>query len=78
MASSGAQITYVITVTPQRGSEISQARYDVATGRALEAFAAAFEQSGLPVAQIEAEGHVSYRATNPRGGTHAWKPPEGQ
>lgn len=64
MTSSGAQIHYSIRVAPLKGTEISQARYDDATRRALQGISDAFEAAGLPVAEIEAEGHVSYRATN--------------
>jgi hypothetical protein len=73
MSSSGAQINYSIRVAPLKGKEVSQARYDEATTRAMEAVAEAFESVGLPLAEIEVNGHVSYRASNPRGGKHSWR-----
>lgn len=74
MTASGAQIHYSLLVTPQKGREISQVRYDDATRRALAAMADAFASAGLPVAHIEASGQVSYRPNNPRGGPITWTP----
>jgi hypothetical protein len=68
MAASSAEIHYVMRIPPQKGKEISQARYEAATQRALDAIAESFAAAGLPLAGIEGDGKVVYRATNPRGG----------
>lgn len=69
---SNAQISYTLRVVPAKGGRVSQAQYDEATKQAMDAMAAAFDAAGLPLAAIEATGEVTYRARNPRGGTHTW------
>jgi hypothetical protein len=73
MAASSAEIHYVMRVAPQQGKEVTQTRYEEATQLALEAIAQSFAEVGLPLAEIEADGRVVYRATNPRGGATTWR-----